>query len=160
MWRRPLGKGFSAIVADSGRLYTMYREGDEEIVVALRVDTGQTVWEHRYNAKAHRRQTGKYGHGPNATPLILGDRLVAIGFTGIMHCLNLKSGRPVWSHDLVKDFGSKVQYYGYSNSPIPFRDTIITLVGGEKYGVIALNPDTGSLVWTSPPTDIGRHFFG
>ncbi|MHC4695938.1 MAG: outer membrane protein assembly factor BamB family protein [Planctomycetota bacterium] len=154
LWSRPLGEGYSSIVVDSERLYTMYRRGDDEVVVAMRADNGETVWEHRYRAKPHPKQTKAYGQGPNATPLILGDKIITIGFTGIMHCLNRDTGSPLWSHDLVKKFSSKVQYYGYANSPIAYKNTIIALVGGNGYGVIALNPDDGTVVWKSKPFDI------
>jgi outer membrane protein assembly factor BamB len=154
LWDRPLGEGYSAIVADAGRLYTMYRQGNDEIVVAMRADTGQTVWEHRYRAETYPNQTKDFGQGPNATPLILGDRIVTIGFTGIMHCLDLQTGRPLWSHDLVKKFNGTIQYYGYANSPLAYKDTIITLVGGETYGVVALKPEDGSLVWKSKPLGV------
>ncbi|UCE60568.1 MAG: PQQ-binding-like beta-propeller repeat protein [Phycisphaerales bacterium] len=155
VWQRSLGVGHSAIVADADKIYTMYRQGDDEIVVALWADTGGTVWEHRYLAKPYRKQTVDFSQGPNATPLLLDDKIITIGFTGVMHCVAAESGKPIWSHDLVKDFKSKVQYYGYSNSPIAYKDTIITLVGGKDHGVIALNPDTGETAWKSRQFDIG-----
>ena len=154
LWSRPLGEGYSGIVADSDRLYTMYRQGKDEVVIALHARSGETVWEHRYRAVPNDSQTAAYGQGPNATPLILGDKIITIGFTGVMHCLDLKTGKPLWSHDLVKRFNSRVQHYGYSNSPIAYKGTIITLVGGAGYGVIALNPSDGTLVWKSKPFDI------
>src|SRR5262245_29711763 len=58
LWNRPLGTGHSAILAEDGRLYTMYRVGNgrtkggpfdaEESVVALDAATGKTLWEHKY----------------------------------------------------------------------------------------------------------------
>ena len=39
LWSRELGAGFSSVVFDGGRLFTMYRTGDDEIIVALDVDT-------------------------------------------------------------------------------------------------------------------------
>ena len=44
LWTRELGEGYSAILVDGGRLYTMYRDGDQEAVVALDAKTGKTVW--------------------------------------------------------------------------------------------------------------------
>ncbi len=154
LWRRTLGEGYSSIVTDGDNLYTMYREGDDEIVIALRADTGKTVWEHRYEAKTYDEQTADFGEGPNASPLILGDKVITIGFTGIMHCLKLETGEPIWSHDLVKDFGGTIHYYGYSNSPIAYDGGIITLVGGERYGVVSLDPATGKPRWKSEPCDV------
>ena len=46
LWSRPLGEGYSAILVDGGRLYTMYRSGEKEAVVCLDAGTGETVWEH------------------------------------------------------------------------------------------------------------------
>ncbi len=153
LWSRQLGEGYSAIVSDPGKLYTMYREGNNEIVVALKANSGQTVWEHRYRAEPDKNQTNAYGQGPNATPLILGSKIITIGFTGIMYCLDRKSGKPLWSHDLVKEFNGKIQYYGYSNSPVVYKGTIITLVGGTTHGVVAFNPDSGKITWKSKPFD-------
>ncbi|MCP4248628.1 MAG: PQQ-binding-like beta-propeller repeat protein [bacterium] len=154
LWSRPLGEGFSAIVADGEKLYTMYRQGDDEIVVALKADSGKTAWEHRYRARPHDGQTEAYGQGPNATPLLLSDRVITIGFTGLMHCLDVRTGKPVWSHDLVNEFGGTAHYYGYANSPIEYNGTIITLVGGQRYGIVALKPADGTVAWKSKPYDV------
>ena len=40
LWSRPLGEGYSSIVADGDLLVTMYREEDDEVVVALDAATG------------------------------------------------------------------------------------------------------------------------
>jgi hypothetical protein len=50
LWSRALGEGYSSIVAVGDALYTMYRVGDDEIVVSLSAVTGETLWEHRYAA--------------------------------------------------------------------------------------------------------------
>lgn len=154
LWNRPLGEGYSAIVSDSQRLYTMYRQGDDEIAIALRADTGQTIWEQRYAAPPYAEQDKQHGGGPHATPLLLGDRVVAVGATGLMHCLDAATGRVLWSHNLVKDFGGRVQYYGYASSPLAYGGNIIVLVGGEKCGVVALNRTDGTVVWKSEPCEI------
>ena len=50
LWSRPLGAGHSAILASGNTLYTMYSQGEQEIVIALAADTGKTIWEHKYDA--------------------------------------------------------------------------------------------------------------
>jgi len=45
LWERALGAGYSSIVADGERLFTLYRSGEEEVVVSLDAETGATVWE-------------------------------------------------------------------------------------------------------------------
>jgi hypothetical protein len=41
LWQRELGEGYSAIAAESGKLFTMYRKGEHEIVIALDAATGK-----------------------------------------------------------------------------------------------------------------------
>jgi hypothetical protein len=57
LWTRALGEGHSAILAEGGRLYTMYRplgllaavrRSQEEVVTALDAASGKTIWEYRY----------------------------------------------------------------------------------------------------------------
>ena len=75
IWSRPLGPGHSAILADEGRIYTMYRAGNgrakqgpwesEETVIAMDAATGKTLWEHKYPS---RREDFSFGAGPHSTP--------------------------------------------------------------------------------------------
>src|SRR5262249_27617349 len=48
LWSRPLGEGHSAICVDGDTLFTMYSQGEQEVVIAAAVATGKTLWEHRY----------------------------------------------------------------------------------------------------------------
>jgi len=153
-WRRPLGEGYSAIAAKGNGLYTMYRKDDKDVVIALNAATGKTLWEHAYLAPPHEGNTDRFGTGPNATPLVLDDRVITLGFTGIMQCLDLKSGKPIWSHDFVKDFGGVIPKFGNASSPLMYKGRLIALVGGEKHGVLALDPKDGSIVWQSGPYDV------
>lgn len=92
LWKRPLGEGYSSILYRDGRLYTMYRDGDDEIAVALDAGDGKTLWEHRDTPKLWRDMTDHFGRGPNSTPLLVGDRLVAIGIAGYLRALDPASG--------------------------------------------------------------------
>ena len=159
LWKRPLGDGYSAILAEKGRLYTMYRDGDEEAIVSLDAKTGSTIWEHRYQRVLWSDQTAfrqSFSKGPNATPLIMGQRIVAIGVAGQMRCLDKATGKLVWQRNLPQEFGrqKRDEEYGYSASPLPYRDFMIVQVGGDEHGVIGITPEDGSIVWKSEPTTI------
>jgi len=162
VWSRPLGPGHSAILADEGRLYTMYRAGNgrakqgpwdaEETVVAMDAATGKTLWEHKYPS---RREDFSFGAGPHSTPLIVGDRLFTIGTNKQLFAFDKKSGRILWSHDLIKEYNSPellirpVVKTGYGCSPIAFRDTIICSVGGPGQSVMAFRQSDGAVAWKS-----------
>jgi len=153
LWKRPLGDGYSSILYKGGRLFTMYRDGNDGVVISLDAQTGGTNWEHRYSRELWAEMDRSFGTGPNATPLIVRDRIVTIAIDGQMRCLDLASGKLLWKHDLPAEFGrrKRVEEYGYSNSPLLYNDTIIVQVGGDEHGVIAFDPDDGSIVWKSGP---------
>jgi outer membrane protein assembly factor BamB len=148
VWKRALGDGYSGIVASDGLLYTMYRpSANQEAVVALDAASGATVWEHAYDAPFTKQYVLEQGPGPRATPLVVGDRLFAAGATGIMHALDRKTGKPLWSHNLLEDFGGNVRVRGYSGSPLAYGDTVIMMVGGPDKAVMAFNQSDGSVAW-------------
>jgi outer membrane protein assembly factor BamB len=164
LWSRPLGTGHSAIVADEGRLFTMYRRGNaraklgpwetKELVIALNAHTGATIWEHAYEARSG-LEDFSFGPAPHSTPLVAGDRLFTIGTNQQLHAFDKRTGDVLWSHDLVKEFRSPellirpVVKAGYGCSPIAFQDTIICSVGGPGQSVMAFRQSDGSVVWKS-----------
>ncbi len=150
LWSRQLGDGYSTILVEDARLYTMYRAGDQEAVICMHAATGETIWEHRYDHDAHQGHITQFGTGPRATPLISGDRIYAIGVAGMMHSLTKDTGEVVWGHNLWGEvFAGNKLPHGYSSSPIEYHDTVITLVGGEGKSIVAFDKNDGSVVWQS-----------
>jgi len=156
LWKRPLGDGYSAILNKDGELFTSYRDGNTGVVVSLDAKTGATKWEHRYSRMLWPDMRPDFGTGPNATPLIVGERVVVISIDGRVRCLDLASGNPLWEHNLPAEFGrqKRVEEYGYSGIPLEYKNTVIVLVGGDNHGVVALNPEDGSILWKSGPGNI------
>jgi outer membrane protein assembly factor BamB len=96
----------------------------------------------------------QFGEGPNATPLIAGDLLVSLGYSGDLHALDRASGEPRWSHNLIDDFGGKVLEFGYSASPILHDGRVLVLAGGESQGLLAFEPSDGSVAWSGVPSSV------
>ena len=169
LWSRPLGEGHSSIAVDGGRLYTMYRPSSgspnrfaaEEVIVALDAATGKTIWEHRFPTSLETMNFSR-GAGPHATPLIVGDRLFAAASDKQFFALDKHTGRVLWSHNFVKEYGAppnQMRYAimpGYAPSPLAYRDTVIAMVGGPNQGVMAFRQDDGRVAWKSGnfPDDI------
>lgn len=147
IWSRKIGDGYSAIVSDGSKLYTMYREAEQEVVLAASAATGETIWEYRYNAPLFAGFEPEQGAGPRATPLLDGDLLFTAGATGLIQCLRRDSGTVAWSIDLQKAFGAKIRARGYSVSPLSWKDTVIIMAGGSGAGIVSLCKKDGSVVW-------------
>lgn len=148
VWRRPLGDGFSSIVGDGTTLYTMYRDGADDVVVALEAATGKTTWETRYVAPFDETCSQRLGAAPRAAPLIAGERLITVSAGGLMSSFDRRTGAKQWSLPLVTD-ARESKPCGYSTSPVLFRDTLITMAGGKGRGVVAIDVASGREIWAS-----------
>ncbi|MFQ5718373.1 MAG: PQQ-binding-like beta-propeller repeat protein [Acidobacteriota bacterium] len=147
IWSRPLGDGYSAIVVQSGRVFTMYRAGEQESIICMNASTGKTVWEYRYDSAPRPGHAHRFGDGPRSTPLLDGGRIYTIGVAGVMHALDRETGDVIWSHDLWTEFDGNVLPHGYASSPIAYGDTIITLVGGTNASIVAFDKKDGAVAW-------------
>lgn len=147
LWTRPLGTGYSAISVDDGRLYTMYRKDDNELVVALDAKTGKTVWEHQSAVTISKKVKITFGKGPNATPLIHDGRVYTVGMMGHMLCLDKKTGKEIWTHDLIKDSGASAPEWGFASSPVIYKNTLIMGASGLGTGALAFDLLTGKVLW-------------
>jgi len=148
LWRRPLGDGFSSIVSDGTILFTMYRDGANDVVVALDASTGKTAWETKYEAPFDETCSQRLGPAPRAAPLIAGSRLITVSAGGLMNSFDLRTGEKQWAVPLVAS-SSDGKPCGFSSSPVAFGSTIITMAGGKGRGVVALDVATGRQVWAS-----------
>ncbi len=158
LWRRPLGEGYSSIVVANEMLVTMYRDGEDEVVIGLDAATGSTRWAHAYHAPlVHNGYfdiwLNSAGPGPYSTPLVLqtgeaSAAVVAIGVNGHLHTLDTATGDLLWSHDLVERFALS-DYNAFASSPLAYGETVIVPLGGSRQGVVALDRATGAVVWHS-----------
>ena len=168
LWHRKLGDGYSAIVVDDGLLYTMYRKAptaEHEFTIALDARTGETLWEHKNPARILEPPNAEYGgHGPNSTPLVVGDCLYSIGSRAVLHAFDKRTGKVLWGHDLVGEFHAEPgRTTGYCPSPIAYQNMIIVRLGrkppeerapnarlkAEGNSLIAFDRMTGSPLWRS-----------
>jgi outer membrane protein assembly factor BamB len=153
LWTRPLGEGHSSVLVENGRLYTMYRPTGqgathEEVVAALDAASGKTIWEFKYPAPTSGIQFDQ-GLGPHSTPLISGNRVFAASSRSELFALDKATGKRIWSHDFVKEFGAPLTGRGYSGSPLLYNNTIIVTMGGPDQAVAAFDQATGKLAWKS-----------
>lgn len=151
IWTRPLGDGYSSIAfengPDGGTLYTAYRRGSDDVIIAMEAATGKTRWEYAYANPFTNSYSEKVGPGPYAMPQVIGDRVITASGTGKIHSIDKRTGKVVWSHDLYREFHASHLEFGYACHGLPYKDTLIFLSGGNGDGAIALRQSDGAVVW-------------
>lgn len=145
------GAGYSSLAIASGRIFTMGVRGGREYVIAFDVATGKEVWA---TANGGVFSNDK-GDGPRGTPTVDGDRLYALGGNGDLSCLETKSGRVVWTMNILQKFGGSNPRWGISESPLVIGEKVLVNPGGPHASVIALNKKDGSLIWKSQSDPAG-----
>jgi outer membrane protein assembly factor BamB len=152
LWSRPLGEGHSAISLLDDRLYTLYRpllaggHADEEVVAAIDAKSGATAWEHRFSSPFAGANFGPYV-GPHSTPLVTADRVYAGGSRKQLFALDRRTGKVIWSRNLIREYGAPEGDRGYAASPLLWNDLLIVSVGGRQQALAAFNAANGALVW-------------
>jgi outer membrane protein assembly factor BamB len=141
-----LGGGYSTPSVAGGRIYGMGWRGEEEVVWCLDASNARGLWM-KPVAQAYRR-IGRQAHaGASCTPTVEGDRLYALGVGGDLVCLKAADGSPVWSKNLVRDFGGSVPSWGYSESPLVDGNVVVVTPGGSAATLVALNKMSGEVAW-------------
>ncbi len=139
------GNGYSSIVISNGKLYTMGLRGDREFIVAFDVATGKEAW-----ATAHGKAfRNDQGDGPRGTPTVDGDRVYALGGNGDLTALDARTGKLVWTKNILQEFGGSNITWGISESPLVLGNKILVNAGGSDASIVALNKSDGSVIWKS-----------
>ncbi len=116
-----------------------------DLIQCFNASDGGLLWQHLYAAKG----SLDYGNSPRTTPLIDGEFVYTLGAFGDLYCLELETGFPIWHRNIAADFGSPKLTWGHSVSPIIAEGRLIVQPGGSDASLVALNPDTGEVIWQS-----------
>ena len=137
LWKTNIGLGFSNVAIKDNRLYTMGLKERKPTVFCLNAETGKELWRSSTESKGD----------PQSTPTIDGKYVYALDNEGVLLCLRARNGKVRWRKDLVEEYKTEKIPYGYSGSPVIVDDLVILNVNTAG---IALNKNTGDLVWVSP----------
>jgi outer membrane protein assembly factor BamB len=86
--------------------------------------------------------------GVRSTPTIAGDLAYLLTGHGKLTCLDLKTGKPVWSKDFIADFGGTNIQWGYTESILIDGERLFCTPGGKTHNLVALNRMTGETIWS------------
>src|SRR5262249_55102080 len=62
------------------------------------------------------------------------DRVYAYGAEGVLHCLRVADGKPLWKVDTAAEFNVIQNFFGVGSTPVVEGDLLIAQVGGSPKG--------------------------
>ncbi len=167
IWKADYGCRSTPIVMN-GYVYLINdaEEGvkEQERVMCLNADTGDKVWEKRFNVFHTSIVSSRVGWTN-----VLGDpatnKVYAHGVQGLLYCFDGKDGKVLWSHSLTEEYGRISGYGGRVVSPVLDGDLVIVGMLQASWGEFArggirfaaFDKKTGDVVWWGdtmlPPKD-------
>ena len=145
------GRGYSSFSISNGKLYTMGLRGDREFVVAFDIATGKEAWATPHGSAFKNDR----GDGPRGTPTVDGDRVYSLGGNGDLSALDARTGKLVWSKNVLREFGGSNITWGISESPLVLGNKVLVNAGAPGASMVALNKTDGSVIWKSQSDEPG-----
>jgi outer membrane protein assembly factor BamB len=138
-----LGEGHtSAAVTSDGVFISGMKEGTG-IIYAFNLK-GDLKWKKEYGP-----EWTESHYGVRSTPLVIKDKLYFISSFGNLFCMSTKNGATIWSIDTFKEFGGRNITWGLTENLLYNGDVLYCTPGGSNVAMIAVDRNTGKLIWKS-----------
>ena len=139
-----LGEGHSSVAVDGGKLYvTGLTDGQGYIYV---FDTkGKLLQKKEYGP-----EWAKSYNGSRGTVTINGGKIYLISGMAEIYCIDQQNLNVLWKKSFAQDFNGANIQWGVCETPLIVDDKVIATPGGKEHNVIALNKNTGELIWSCP----------
>jgi len=139
-----LGEGFSSVSISKEKVYiTGLSDGKGHLYVFDM--NGKLLTKKMYGDEWTENYVGS-----RSTPTISNGKIYIISGAGDMICWDETTLDVLWRRNIFVDFQSKNIAWGFNESPLLIGEKIIATPGGKEHNVVALNKNTGELIWSSP----------
>ena len=99
------------------------------------------------------------GGAGNSTPTVVNGKVYALSEKGDLACADAVTGNVVWRKSYVDDFeGRPSGFGGYSESVLVDDGKVICVPGSKAAAIVALNAETGEVVWKTEMPDSKPHW--
>lgn len=155
LWRlKGLGDGVAPVSVGGGRMFSTSLYDTTEYVRALNEETGEPLWSAVLGPTQFQNRLMRWF--TQRSPTIDGERVYALSLLGEVVCLRAQDGRELWRKNYATDFAGKRGTFGYSDCPVVDGDKLICTPGGVEASIVALDKQSGAVVWKCAVPDAGR----
>lgn len=129
VWQQPSGAGYGMPTISRGRLFHFDQHGQTVRLTAMESQSGKELW--RFEYQSDYEDLFGYDNGPRCSPVIDDDRVYLFGAEGMLHCLSVLDGSPVWKLDTAEKFNVIQNFFGVGSTPVIEGDLLIVQIGGS-----------------------------
>ncbi len=138
-----LPKGFSSLSFGGNSMFLTGIDGKTDILVALDLH-GNIKWKTAFG----RSWTQSYPDS-RGTPTVENDRVYVASGSGDLACVNASSGQIIWAYKASEIHKGTFGSWGIAESLILDGDQLYFTPGGPETTTIALDKNSGRLIWAS-----------
>jgi outer membrane protein assembly factor BamB len=148
IWESSVGSGFAGPSVLDGVAYVFHRIGDEEILEARHIQTGDQKWKVGFPSDFSASYSSD--NGPRCVPPATKDRIYAFGAAGGLYCVDTKTGKKIWERQTFKEYKAQEGFFGAGSTPLLEGNLLIVNVGSrDGAGIVAFDAETGTTKWKS-----------
>src|SRR6185436_3471944 len=147
-WKVSVGDGVASPALVGETIYVFSRQDGNEIVRALKSETGQEIWQEKYEALGASGAAQSFS-GPRSSPTVAEGKVITLGVRGMLSCLEASTGKKLWRKDDIQGYPR----FHPSSSPIITDGLCIAQLGGPDNGAVAayaLNTGEQKWRWSGP----------
>lgn len=136
-----LGEGHSTAAVTGDRIYTSGEINGIGYIFTFDLN-GKLLWKLPYG-----EEWTESWPGVRSTPLIYDGKIYLLSGLGKLVCRKAEKGDLVWTIDILKEFNAPNIKWGITENLLIEGDTLFCTPGGPEANVVALNRNTGKLIW-------------
>jgi outer membrane protein assembly factor BamB len=156
------GRGSATPVISNGRVFisSMVGKSNDFVALCFDADDGKKIWERPAGTTSRPFRNNTMA---SPSPVTDGKNVFFLYGSGDLIGFDFE-GNKLWSRNIADDYGTLTVSFGYSASPLLFRNKLYIIVirrdspprGGQTTSeplesfLMALNPQTGTTIWKQP----------
>ena len=149
LWKfEGLGEGHTSVAIASEKIYVTGMHDDRLILYVFDMN-GQL-----HKEKEIGKEWNESWNGTRSSVCINDGKLYIFNALGTLFCLDETTLNEVWKKDLLSEYDGRNLMFGMTENPLIVGDKIFMTPGGEKYNMVALDKNTGALIWSSTGTGL------
>jgi outer membrane protein assembly factor BamB len=141
-----LAPGYSSPSFGENTVYITGTQDADDILYALSMD-GKILWQ----TAMGRAWKGSNNPESRATPVVEGNKVYTCSGNGDIACIDATNGKIIWSYKASELNKGTFGMWGIAETPLIDGDRIYFSPGGPETAMIAINKNTGNVIWKSAP---------